>query len=298
MLSILIPTYNFNIISLVNQLIRQVELCNIEYEIIVCDDYSVFYVEENQKIENLKHCTFERLSQNIGRSKIRNYLAAKAKYNWLLFFDADTTPCSNNLIENYIKEIDSNYLIIYGGIKYQEQKPIKNQLLRWVYGNSREALSVNERNKKKYLRFLTLNFLIHKSVFDTVSFNEDIENFRHEDTLFSYQLKIANIKIKHIYNPVYHLGLETSMSYLEKEKSSIKALHQLINSNLLPNNYISLSKSYFILKKYNLVKAFSLFYKIFNSIILINLKSSYPSLFLFDLYRLSYYITLNKAVNV
>lgn len=293
MLSILIPTYNYNVYPLVLELHKQCLECRIEFEILVFDDSSKLFFEENQKINSLENCRFEILEKNIGRSAIRNLLAKKAKFNSLLFLDADTIPIHNHFIKSYITQINEDEKIIYGGIEYQKEKPKKSQVLRWKYGNSREALSVEKRQENPYLSLLTLNFLIEKSIFEKVSFNETIPNLRHEDTLFSYNLKQQKIKIMHIENPVYHLGLDNFELAIKKENESILGLKYLIDHKLLPTDYVRLSKIASKIEKLKLNFAFALFYKITRSIFLKNISSNNPSLFIFDLYRLGNLCNLN-----
>src|SRR5690554_6669905 len=165
MISILIPTYNFNVYPLVKQLHTQAATLKIDFEITVYDDCSSIPVREIEKINNLPHSSFSILKKNIGRSAIRNLLATEAKNPNLLFLDADTKIMKDDFLKNYIDEIPKKYQIIYGGIRYQGSAPTKNEKLRWLSGVKREALAVEERQKQPHLRFLTLNFLIHKSVF-------------------------------------------------------------------------------------------------------------------------------------
>ncbi|WP_281323526.1 glycosyltransferase [Flavobacterium aestivum] len=294
MLSILIPTYNYNIHSLVLELHKQCTNCKIEFEIISLDDHSKESQVENQKINSITNCSFEILDKNIGRSAIRNLLARKAIYTNLLFLDADTFPVNNSFISDYLKHINTEEKIVYGGILYKKEKPAKNQLLRWFYGKSREALSVEDRNTNPYLSFLTLNFLIKKSIIEKVSFNESLPNLRHEDTLFSYNLKQKEIKISHIQNPVYHLGLDEFEVAIQKESDSIIALKYLIDNKLLPPDYVRLSRIFTKLKRLNIVFVFSYFYKITRLLFLKNLSSKNPSLFIFDLYRLGYLCMLEN----
>ena len=169
MLSILIPTYNYNVYPLVTELKNQADALGIDYEILVQDDGSSSYLEENRKIYDLANCSFLENKENLGRSKVRNLLSTQAKFNWLLFLDSDTFPKNSDYILKYIQNISSKTGIIYGGIEYQNEEPEKIRILRWVYGKEREALSVNKRNKNKYLSFLTLNFLINKNVFKRFS---------------------------------------------------------------------------------------------------------------------------------
>ncbi len=47
MLSILIPTYNYNIVALVSEIHRQISNTEIPFEIICLDDASTVFVAEN-----------------------------------------------------------------------------------------------------------------------------------------------------------------------------------------------------------------------------------------------------------
>lgn len=290
MLSILIPTYNYNVFPLVENLQKQCIKENIFFEIIVLDDASrnQEIIDTNQKINRLNNCTYQLLPSNLGRSGIRNLLARQANYEWLLFLDADTTPVTDKLIAGYLPFLDDNEKVIYGGIKYQDEKPETNRLLRWIYGNEREALPIEIRKLNPYLNMLTLNFAIKKSVFEKVKFNESIPNLRYEDNLFSYELSLLKIRIEHINNPVYHLGLDTSLIFLKKTEDSLQGLKYLIDNKLLDTNYINLSKIFSILKKYHLNGIIVFLFKNNKQLMQNNLLGSKPSLFIFDLYRLGY----------
>ena len=58
---------------------------------------------ENKKINALDHCSFLENEKNIGRTATRNILAKKAKYDWLLFLDADVIPLNENYIASIYK---------------------------------------------------------------------------------------------------------------------------------------------------------------------------------------------------
>jgi len=293
MLSILIPTYNYEVYELVKVLNKQALDAKIEFEIIVLDDGSQKFQTENKKINKFQFCTYEILKVNIGRSAIRNLLAKKAAFENLLFLDSDTIPIDTNFISNYLLQITNEEKIVSGGILYPELKPKESQSLRWKYGNSREALSAKVRNESPYLRLLTLNFMIQKSVFEKVSFNEKIPNLRHEDTLFSYNLKQQNIRVEHFENPVYHNGLDDFEVAIKKENESLIALKYLIENQLIPYDYISLSKLFYDLKKMQLEFLLKVFYKTTEPLLLKNLASKNPSLFIFDMYRLGYFGSLH-----
>jgi len=86
MLSILIPTYNYNVYPLVETIEKQVLKANIIFELICLDDGSFSILNENnQKINALANCKFIEAKKNNGRTATRQLLAEQAQYNWLLF---------------------------------------------------------------------------------------------------------------------------------------------------------------------------------------------------------------------
>ena len=294
MLSILIPTYNYNTYPLVLELKGQADLLSIDYEILVQDDFSSLFIEENSRINELENCSFEINKENLGRSKIRNFLANKAKFDWLLFLDADTFPLHSNFISSYLIHLKNEEKVIYGGITYCKEMPLDNKTLRWFYGKKREAIDYKTRNLRPYISFLTLNFLIPKTFFKILSFNETIPNLRHEDTLFSYEMFKRKIPVLHINNPVEHLGLDTNSVFLDKTKESVIALENLIQNNLIDLNYIRLSSIFYKLKKYKLLFFIKFIFSTFIESIELNLSSNKPKLFVYDIYRLGIYCTIKN----
>lgn len=294
MLSILIPTYNYNVLSLASAIHAQIVKTGIPFEIICLDDASTVSFTENEKINKLPGAIYERLEKNIGRSKIRNLLAKKAQYDWLLFLDSDVFPKADNFILTYLPYLNDDKKIVNGGLLYQDKRPDQDKLLRWIYGKNREALPYKTRKKKPYLSFLTLNFLIHKSLFETVTFNENIPNLRHEDTLFSYDLMQKKIKIIHIDNPIYHLGLDAFDEMMKKENESISVLKYLLDSSFIATDYLRISKLFSLLKSLKAAGIVASSHKLMRQRLLRNLQGKSPSLFLFDVYRIGYLCSLEK----
>ena len=153
MLSILIPVYNWDITSLVSNLKKQCDDSGIEYEIIVVDDCSEkSFQAHNQTISSFKNVSYTELSENISRAKIRNLLAEKASFPYLLFIDCDAEIDNTCFINNYLAECQGT-TIVCGGIKYDNVCPNKDFLLRWKYGIKRECKNTD---------FSSFNFLISK----------------------------------------------------------------------------------------------------------------------------------------
>lgn len=293
MLSILIPVYNYDVFALVNNLHNQCTKSKITFEILCLDDASNLFTIENQRITQFENTSFLTLESNIGRSAIRNLLAKKANFENLLFLDADTIPVHDNFILNYIFQINNEEKIVYGGISYQSEKPSKEKLLRWVYGRKRESISPIERNKNPSKFALVSNLLIQKEIVKIYPFDETIHEYGYEDLLFFSILKSKDIQIIHIENPTYHLNLESSNVFLNKTKTALKNLKILKNSKKLSQEDSKIIAASEYLKKMKLIQIFTYFFITTQAKIEQNLISEKPSLFLFDLYKLGYYCTLN-----
>jgi len=289
MLSICIPIFNYEVGCLVRDLHLQAEKSGYPYEILLMDDASdKKFREINQAIE-LEGVRYVQLNENIGRAKIRNRLAGEAKYSLLLFMDCDSAVASSSYIENYTRFFESP-TICCGGRIYERKKPTDSTYLRWKYGVERECAPALERIKAPNAGFQTNNFLIHKSIFEKVKFNEDLKGYGHEDTLFGLELLRQGIIIRHIDNPLIHLGLETASDFLEKTVNGVDNLYriELLLREKYPEyiNHSRLMRSKLSLQKYHLSSFASKLFGIMRRSMKNNLLSKNPSLMIFDFYRL------------
>ncbi len=288
MLSVLIPVYNFDVRNFISQLHEQAIHENIKFEIIIADDNSdENFKNINAEITILPNVKYIKLDKNIGRSKIRNFLAEKASFDNLIFADCDMSVINTDFIHTYIKFLNTNS-VICGGISYQTEKPKDKELiLRWYYGIKKEKRSDVLRNRSPYASFMSGNFLIPKKIFQNIRFDERISKYGHEDTLFGIELKRKGIKIKHITNPLLHIGLEPSETFISKTEKSIENLIFISENYNYPELYNEI-KLLSTAKKIHLTKPLILFFfNIFQKQILRNLKSKKPRLFLFDFYKLA-----------
>ena len=136
---------------------------------------------------------------------------------------------------------------------------------------------------------MTNNFLIQKNVFQKHHFNDKIYRYGHEDTLLGFELKKAEIDIKHINNPVLHGQLETNKIFLRKTVSGIENLLFLlkeVNNDPEFINDVSLLKTFFRVKKKGLYKIFLIISPLFIPLISAILKAGVASLRLFDFLKL------------
>ena len=296
MLSILIPTFNHLTTNLVKDLHLQCLESKIIFEIIIYDDASTDRKVslENSKLNKLSNVYYKRNKINIGRSAIRNKLAAVSKYKWLLFIDADVIPKTKNFVKKYLDSINDNYEVISGGIAYSKKPKKKEQILRWKYGKKREYMSIIYRKNNPYLSLLSSNFLIKRKIILKNPFNEKISKIANEDSIFSYDLKSKKIQITHIDNQVLHENLENSTIFLEKTLRFAKSSLIFVESNLIDKNYMKITRTYFILKKFKITPLLKYIYYYLGDCFKKHLRSKNPSLLIFDFYRLSYICYISK----
>ena len=288
MISILIPTYNYNITSLVTDLHKQaVDTC-VDFEIIVMEDGSTLFVEENKGINNVEFCRHIILDENIGRSAIRNKLADEAKYDHMLFLDCDAKVSSSHFVEKYISFCKEDCIVL-GGRIYDEENTDPQFSLIIKYGKNRERNdNRNLKDRQKNPMFTTPNFLISKFIFNKIRFDESIKGYGHEDTIFGIKLHQMQINFIFIDNPVVHTGLEKNEIFILKTENAIRNLFNLYQSGKYPSliNESKLLHHYMIFKKLHMTAILAFKYKILRLFIQRQLCSSNPSLFLFDIYKL------------
>jgi hypothetical protein len=208
--------------------------------------------------------------------------------------DCDTFPTKKDFIHNYIVQINKNEKVVYGGIQYKKEKPNNDQLLRWFYGNARESLSVEKRNTNPNGNALTSNIVIKKNIFISNKFDESITNYGYEDLVFLSDLKKKEVLVKHIDNPTYHLGLETSKQFLDKTKIALKNLKSITKNNPLDSSESKIFRIYVSLKRFYLVGFVVFLFKKTEKKIEQNLVSQKPSLLLFDFFKLGFYCSINN----
>lgn len=165
MLSILIPVYNINCVSLVWKLYEMALLTEFPFEILLADDASCRKVrEENRVLNRLDGCRVLELETNHGPAFIRNYLGEQARYPYLLFLDTDTSPVGEDFLSLYLKNVGGQ--VVCGGFCYPEEG---DSFLRNKYGAQVEAQPAAERRKHPYQHFISMNFFYSERAFFCVS---------------------------------------------------------------------------------------------------------------------------------
>ncbi|MEI7675636.1 MAG: glycosyltransferase [Bacteroidales bacterium] len=296
MISILIPIYNRDARILVREIVHQAEQLDIVYEIICIDNHSVFFRDKNLQISNYPYCSYEVLPTYIEQSAVRNRLAKAAKYDYILFLDSDLKIDYYHFLLNYIQQIPSSDLVS-GGIHYLPWPPTPEYLLHWLFGIRREV-----KKSMKKDRFLSCNFMIRKSIFDKIQFNEDFTEYGHENAVFGVELNKLKISRKHVFSPVTHNNLDHSDEFIVNLRKSISDVAVYIKSNSVSfanaRGYGYL-RGYLLLKMTNTSKIFAQLFMFFIRPIEHNLRSRHPLLLLLDIYKvgfLCHYVHKRKLI--
>lgn len=291
MLSILLPVYNCHCRALVTELQRQCVECGTEFEIIVADDGSsvTSYVEHNLRIERLEGVRYITRKQNVGRSAIRNFLISQAQGEWLLFIDGDLTLDNPHFIRRYL-QTKSN--VVVGGIRIGGDPDIWKDNLRYRYEKAYEQKNtLQDRQCHATKHFRTTNFLAHKDIMMEHSFDENFVQYGYEDVLFGKSLAMDHIAITHIDNPITLDFFESNSEFLDKTEQSLRTLYTFRNQL---KGYSQLLETAEKIKKLHLQKLVNAAYFLVGQRIKKHLQGNNPSIFLFNVYKLMYYIHHEK----
>ena len=287
-LSILVPTYNGDCRAMVTELHHQGEaVAGLSYEIIVADDGSTDRrtVEQcRETVEHLPHCRFIDRRVNSGRAAIRNFLAREARYEWLLFLDCDMAIPSCHFLHDYLCADAPD--IAYGGYVVG---PGDAANLRYRYERACEPLHrAEERRKHPFLHFHTCNFMVRRDVLLSHPFDERFRHYGYEDVLFGKQLRQAGIGIVHLDNPAGFFTFEDNARFVSKTEEGLRTLRLFRDdlhgySQMLDFADTLSAPARFLLR---------LWHRLAGGAERRLLCGSHPSLRLFKLYKLGYFLNI------
>ena len=293
-LSVLIPTYNHRCDILVEQLLPLLNAATISYEVIVADDGStdMATIETNRRIADFPYCQYIRREENSGRSAIRNFLAQTARYNHLLFLDSGISIISDHFILRYLSSTDNS--VVIGGISIESlPSGQKGQNLRYLYETTEAPKhTVSQRQLSPYQHLRTTNFMIRREVMLSHPFDERFRHYGYEDVMLGKTLHRHHVPITHIDNPVGFSHFENNPGFVAKTEEGLRTLYEFRNDLRGYSRLLTFVGGIHIPLIITLIR---LFHRLFGQIERRNLCGSRPSLFIFKLYRLGYYLSLSSS---
>lgn len=307
-LSILLPSYNNVCVSLVQVLQRQADALwgkldkPFRYEIIVADDCSTdaACIDANRVIGDMLHCRYLRMEQNVGRAQIRNVLISESRGDYVLLIDSDLFLCDDNYLYKYAT---STADVVYGGTRIggeglamvDDEANIENLKgnLRYIYEKKAEP---SHRAAFRQLRpnqeISVCNLYARRDIMEAHPFDSRFKAYGYEDVLFGKRLAESGIEVTHIDNPVLINEFEPNSVFVKKTEEAILTLCRF-EQDL--EGYSNLKTKVSTLGRYIPLSLFRLWHRIMKNKEKRNLTGSKPSLLLFKLYKLGFFLENRKV---
>ena len=307
-LSILLPSYNNVCVSLVQVLQRQADALRgkldkpFRYEIIVADDCSTdaACIDANRVIGDMLHCRYLRMEQNVGRAQIRNVLISESRGDYVLLVDSDLFLCDDNYLYKYAT---STADVVYGGTRIGGEglAMVDNEAntenlkgnLRYIYEKKAEP---SHRAAFRQLRpnqeISVCNLYARRDIMEAHPFDSRFKAYGYEDVLFGKRLAESGIEVTHIDNPVLINEFESNSVFVKKTEEAILTLCRF-EQDL--EGYSNLKTKVTTLGRYIPLSLFRLWHRIMKNKEKRNLTGSKPSLLLFKLYKLGFFLENRKV---
>lgn len=307
-LSILLPSYNNVCVSLVQVLQRQADAIRgrlgkpFRYEIIVADDGSTdaACIDANRVIGDMLHCRYLRMEQNVGRAQIRNVLISESRGDYVLLIDSDLFLCDDNYLYKYAT---STADVVYGGTRIGGEglAMVDNEAntenlkgnLRYIYEKKAEP---SHRAAFRQLRpnqeISVCNLYARRDIMEAHPFDSRFKAYGYEDVLFGKRLAESGIEVTHIDNPVLINEFESNSVFVKKTEEAIITLCRF-EQDL--EGYSNLKTKVTTLGRYIPLSLFRLWHRIMKNKEKRNLTGSKPSLLLFKLYKLGFFLENRKV---
>lgn len=307
-LSILLPSYNNVCVSLVQALQRQADALwrkldkPFRYEIIVADDGSTdaACIDANRVIGDMPHCRYVRMEHNVGRAQIRNVLISESCGDYVLLIDSDLFLCDDNYLYRYAT---STADVVYGGTRIGGEglvmvddeantEHLKGNL-RYIYEKKAEP---SHRAVFRQLRpnqeISVCNLYARRDIMEAHPFDSRFKAYGYEDVLFGKRLAESGIEVTHIDNPVLINEFEPNSVFVKKTEEAILTLCRF-EQDL--EGYSNLKTKVTTLGRYIPLSLFRLWHRIMKNKEKRNLTGSKPSLLLFKLYKLGFFLENRKV---
>ena len=151
------------------------------------------------------------------------------------------------------------------------------------------------RQANPYGDFHTSNFIIKRSIMLQYPLDERFRYYGYEDVLFGKTLKENNINISHIDNPLGYNHFIGNMTFVTKTEESLRTLYQFRDELQGYSKIITYASK---IERWHLKTICQKLFPVLSLPIKARLTGNNPSIFLFNIYKLMYYIHLNTIYGV
>lgn len=224
------------------------------------------------------------------RAANRNTLADRSRGDWLLFVDADAAVPPDFSFRAYAGAME-RATVVCGGLRHPERNPNPAASLRYRYERAADRRrAARFRAQAPYDRFTTFNLLVRRDVFMQVRFDERIRQYGYEDVAFAAELERRGIAVLHIDNPLLHMGLDTNPDFLAKTETALRTAASMASEL---GSHCHVGRTAARLRRWHVAPPAAALFRLTRPFLRRNLLSSHPSLTLFTLYKLGYYLNLS-----
>ena len=287
-ISVLIPTYNHVCVPLVERLSALLLAEGIRHEIIVAEDGSTDseVIARNASVATLPHSRHIIREENVGRAAIRNFLVQQASLDYVLFIDSDMTVVSDEFIRRYLDCPCET--VIDGGVAIGGDSTVLKGNLRYLYEKAEEDKHhATQRQQNPYQHLHTANLLVRRDIMLQHPFDERFRHYGYEDVLLGKTFRQHHIVIRHIDNPLGFNTFESNPAFVNKTEEGLRTLGMFREDLRGYSRLLTFVSGIHIPAILSLIR---LWHRVFGSLERRNLCGRHPSLTLFKLYRLGYFI--------
>lgn len=297
MFSFLIPVYNYDCRTLVRELVRQCRELHagsgtdgFAYEVVIADDASTDTAIEraNARLADEEGVRYLRVAENMGRARIRNFLARQARHEHCVIIDCDALVCTPDFVRTYYRHRDEADVIV-GALRNPDTCPPGCELRYRYEQQAMHRRTVAYRASNPYAYLSTFNLMMRRTVLMRLPFDERCTDYGYEDALMGLNLRREGITILHIDNPLVHNGMDRNADYLDKTMKALRTLHRLDGPM---QEFSGVARMCHKVRRLHLRPVVLALYSAIRTPVRRNLLGRHPSITLFQLFKVGEYLLL------
>lgn len=222
-LSILVPTYDWDVRLLVAELLDGMAALSDprSAELVVLVDGNPALARQGEVVAMAEArglaLAFDEAAPNRGRAGARNHLAELAHGAHVLFLDADGLPDNPDFVARALAAARAQPdAVVCGGRTGKRVAPApRDSRLFEAHSRKREWIPAEARNRDPAGNFLSANFHLRRDLFRSVPFDARFTGWGWEDTDWALRIG-AHAPIVHVDNPVTHMEHHADARWLDR----------------------------------------------------------------------------------
>lgn len=176
-------------------------------------------------------CTLITREANSGRAIARNRLIARARGAHVLFLDADMALLDRWFLPRWLQLIDTeNPAVAFGGFTVDPNPDDRDVALHAFISKRSDCRPAAHRARHPAQALATSNLLVRRDVLNAFAFDPGFRGWGYEDSEWAFRVASRHA-IRHIDNPLRHLGLDTTDALIAKYAGCGGNYWRLVNAH-------------------------------------------------------------------